>query len=191
MSRWAKLGAKPADIPYCNHFAARLKGLGWNAGEIDQAIGFGLKHAGEGWQKFEGLAIHEARKIGLDDHALDAALSVGDQVIDTPGIRDALEAQAFAEAHVAGPQKPADGRIAEIERIMRDDPHAYWKDERLQAEFARLIEAKETGTPSTPAPAGGRRAEIEALMARDAHEYWGNEAVQTEYAAIIEQETAE
>jgi len=191
LSRWKKLGAKPADVPYVNFYARKLKDAGWSDGDINEAIAFGLKHQNEGWAKFEGLAIHEMHRRGIDGSIVNEALTPGDIILEQPQVRDALEAQSFAEAHAAGPQSPqtsADGRLAEIQRLMASDPDKYWQDPAMQAEFAKLVEAKEAGTPAPAAP-NPRRAAIERMMAQTPDAYWGNPEIQNEFAAIVAAET--
>lgn len=43
------------------------------------------------------------------------------------------------------------GERAEIERVMQENPRAYWKDEGLQAKYRGLI-ARERGEPEQPSP---------------------------------------
>lgn len=183
-ARWKKLGAKPRDLPYIKHFAAAFAAQGWNDAEIDHAIGFALKHQEQGWERFEALAIREAGKLGLDDAGLDQALSVGDQIFALPQLRERLETDAHIEEHMAGrPDTSAADRLAEIKRVMNEDPAAYWNDDRMQEEFARLAAAQEAAE-AAPSPRNPRRAEIEKAMA-SGDDYWRNPEMQQEYAALV------
>jgi hypothetical protein len=188
--RWKRLGAAAADVPYCNAFARQAAGWGWSEAQIDSAVTFALKNQHQGWETFEPLAIHHARQNGVEDIDLDRALSWGDQVLETPAIRDALDAQSFVESYYErSPTKGSADRLAEIERIMREDAHSYWGNEALQNEYAALIGAREgsADAPALPSATDRRRSEIEALMRQDGGRgYWNRPEVQSEYASLVE-----
>jgi hypothetical protein len=187
-ARWKRLGAKPADIPYCAFYAKKLEEAGWAPTFVDAAISFGLKHQEVGWDKFEGLAIHQMRKQGLNDSVIDSMLIPADVIRESPHVREALEAQSFAEDHAAGRQQAVStDRLDEIRRMMADDPDSYWGNPKLQAEFASLIEAQEGAPPGEVFIASEqvwRKKEIERLMAETPDKYWGNPSLQAEFAEL-------
>jgi hypothetical protein len=185
-TRWARLGAKAADQPYCRAFAVRAAGWGWSADQIDRAVAFGLKHQEAGWERFEPLAIRHVHAEGLADTDLDQALGWVETLREAPGERAALEAEAAAEmVH----ERPGEARLAEIAALMQADPKAYWRDPALIREHEALVAAREGEAPAAPrlAAADKRLAEIRALMGQDGgRAYWNDPAVQAEHFALVE-----
>jgi hypothetical protein len=189
-ARWTKLGAKPADRPYIEFYARKLRDNGWSESDIDTAIGFGLKHQHEGWAKFEGLAIHEMQKRGIDGTYINEVLTPGDIIQEQPDIRASLEAHSFAETHanLAAP-KGDDARLAEIQKLLATDSDAYFRDAAMVKEHEALLAAKEPGAApyQAPAPTERRLAEIQQLMKDDGGRgYWNNPAIQQEHFALVE-----
>jgi hypothetical protein len=196
-ARWKKLGAKAADVPYCNAFSARAAQWGWSPAEIDRAVEFGLKHQTEGWDRFEPLAIHYVHSQGLADKGfsdtdLDQALGWVETVRQTPAIREALDAQSYVETFNdrSGTATGSEGRIKEIEKVMREDAHRYWGDPAMLKEYEALITARENARQSEPVrmptAAEKRLGEIQQAMQTDMHAYYRDEAMQAEHFALIE-----
>ena len=57
--------------------------------------------------------------------------------------REAMPGAGLVPAGTSNPAAAIGGEIDQIERVMRDDPQKYWRDEKMQSRYRDLLGARE------------------------------------------------
>lgn len=181
-----------ADVAIAERMMAAARSGGWTEAQIDGILEF---YGGEVLPKLEIGRIDAAAAVtalwdwagakGIGDRQRGALLNwhqATDEYLEQHG--GELPPLAAPAAQDAGRER------AEIERIMREDPQRYWREEALQHRYYELIEGG--GVQSTVSPLRGnesRQREIEALMYRPDGgpnpAYWNDAGVQAEYRGLL------
>ena len=112
-----------------------------------------------------------------------------------PELQDVLRATiAATEDNDVSPTTPrttpaVTERIRQIERVIREDNRAYWRNEAMQLELRQLLASQETGAPPPPATVVSRKSELQSMMGDRGSDYWRRgaegEALQAEYRSIV------
>jgi len=181
------LTAADADLVNSVRFAARR--AGWSGRKLEQAFEWFKDHATD-----LGRMTVEQRIASFQEFTAARGWRA-------PEVESALgwfgEAQSALDRGQAPPLPPAPtreqdtARRAEIDRLMQEDPDAYWRNQDVQDELYE-INARADGSSAQPAQvappsvdSSGRRAEIEGLMKTSPDAYWRDPGVQAEYRALL------
>jgi hypothetical protein len=192
--RYASYGLGDADSELISSFKFAARQAGWSPPRIEQAF-----------EWYRDNAVH------IDSMTLEQKVASFEEYTSARGWTDGELGNALAwfdtaasaiDRGEAPPMPPVPTpaqdqmRRAELEKLMRENPDAYWRDPQVQDELYE-INARADGSagpvvgvapaevPAVPAAPTGRRAEIETMMRQAPSEYWGNPGVQAEYRALL------
>lgn len=153
-----RAGLSQGDEAFADSFLRHARRRGVSEAEALAVIGWYAQWSRQGGRvsaQDAALAFeYEAGQRGWSPAVIEAAAE-WHTIVDAAG--------GDPEAIPAAPDGPRPGdaaRLAEIQRILREDPRRYWRDQALQDEFARLLSHHpDVPTPADrPLPAAASRA---------------------------------
>jgi hypothetical protein len=182
------------DIALAERMMAAAKKAGWSDRQIEGLLQYygTLAPALESGQVSREAALHQLwdfaglQGIGEEQRAA---------LLDWHGATDAFMGSHGGELPALDRPAPAAiaAELAEIEKIQREDPDRYWREQTLQNRMYDLLEQKQSrGADAPPAVASpahvNRLTEIESMMGDQSSAYWRGAtapALQAEYRNIL------